>query len=106
MVSRHPSSDGCGEARVLNCSANPVKNLFSPPSIVWVGPDGTEVLSGARSNPRIIPQTDELVFDDITILNSGLYTCRAVINISESQIINHFDDAVITMNIESKYACS
>lgn len=96
------SSDDCGEVRVLNCSANPVENLFNPPSITWIGPDGYEVLAGGSNNPMIIPQTGELVFSDITSNNSGPYVCRAVVIIPESQIFNHFDDATIIVNSKSK----
>lgn len=102
VSSRHLSSDGCGEARILNCSANPVENLFNPPSIIWIGPDGDEVTPGESSNPMISSQTGVLVFSDITSSNSGLYVCRAVTNIPESQIINHFDDATIIVNADSK----
>lgn len=95
-------SNGCGEARVLNCSANPVENLFSPPNITWIGPDGYEVMTGGDSNPMIKPQTGELVFNDITSANSGSYVCHAVVNIPVALIFNHFGDATITVNTDSK----
>lgn len=86
----------------MNCSANPVENLFNRPSITWIGPDGNEVLSGESSNPMIGPQTGELVFSSIAGTKSGLYVCRAVVNISESQIVNHFDDTTITVNTDGE----
>ena len=92
------SSDLCEKGRILNCSANQVENLSNPPSIVWIGPDGSEILPGEGGNPMIRPETGELILSDITSTNSGLYTCRAV----ESQISNHFEDAVISVNTGSK----
>ena len=43
-------------------------------------------------------QTGQLTFSDITTTNKGLYMCRAVINISEAQIWNHFDDVAAIVN--------
>ena len=96
------SSDLCEKGRILNCSANQVENLSNPPSIVWIGPDGSEILPGGGGNPMIMPETGELILSDITSTNSGLYTCRAVDNPLESQISYHFEDAVISVNTESK----
>ena len=91
------------EGRILNCSANQVENLFNPPNIVWIGPDGNEILPGGGGNPMVRPETEELIFSNISSTKSGPYTCRAVVNIPESQISNHFDDAVTSVNIDSKY---
>ena len=99
VVSRHTSSDGgCGEARILNCTANTVDNLFIPPIVMWIGPNGSEVSARGSSNPMINPQTGQLIFRDVTTTNKGLYICRTVINISEAHILNHFDDTATNVN--------
>ena len=99
VVSRHPSpDDGCGEVMTLNCTANPVENLFTPPTITWIAPNGREVPTGGSSNPRINPQTRHLIFSDITATNRGTYMCRAVVNIPEAQIVNYFDEATVEVS--------
>ena len=82
----------------LRCTANPVENLFTPPTITWIAPNGREVPTGGSSNPRINPQTRQLIFSDITTTNRGTYLCRAVVNIPEAQIVNHFDEAATNVN--------
>lgn len=99
VISRH--LDDCGEARILNCSY-PVDNLFNPPTVMWIGPDGKEMLD---SDPAIRPLTGELIFSDITSNNSGLYVCRTVVNIPESQIFNHTDDATVSIDIQCEDCC-
>lgn len=69
---------------------------------MWIGPSGNDLFTGAGGNPTIRPGTGELIFSDITSANRGLYVCRAVVNIPESHIFNHFDDATITVNTDSK----
>ena len=92
VVSRHSSpDDGCGEVMTLNCTANPVENLFTTPTITWFNPDDNEVPTGGTSNPRIDRQTRLLIFSDITTTNRGTYMCRAVVNVPEAQIVNYFD---------------
>ena len=103
VTSRYPSFDNdCGEARVLDCMANPVENLFIPPNTMWIGPDGNEVPVGGDNNPMISPQTGQLIFSDVTSTNSGQYVCRSVINISEANISSHFDDVATNVNTNSK----
>ena len=99
VVSRHPSfDDGCGEVMILGCAANPVENLFTQSTVTWIAPNGTEVPTGGSSNPRIDAQTRQLIFSHITTTNGGAYTCRAVVNIPEAQIVNYFDEATTTVN--------
>ena len=99
MVSRHSSlDDGCGEVITLDCTVNPVENLFTLPTIKWIAPDGSEVLTRGSSNPRIDPRTRQLIFSDITATNRGAYMCRAVVNIPEAQIVNFFDEATTNVN--------
>ena len=100
VTSRH--QDACGEARTLSCIPNPVNNLFTSPIIEWLGPDGSEVPTGESNNPGFIPQTGQLIFSDISIANSGKYVCHAIINISESQILDHFDDISVTVSTDCK----
>ena len=103
VTSRYPSFDNdCGEARILDCTANPVENLFIPPNITWIGPNGNEVPVGGDSNPMISPQTGQLIFNDITSTNSGQYVCRAVVSIIVANISNHFDDATTSVNTNGK----
>ena len=78
--------DGCGEVMTLNCTATQVENLFSPPTIVWVAPGGSEVPIEESNNPQMNPQTRELIFSRITANNKGPYTCRSEVNIPEAQI--------------------
>ena len=78
----------------MNCTANAVENLFVSPIISWIDPDGNEVSSQENGNPMFNPDTGQLIFSDINPNNSGLYVCRAVVNISEAQIFNHFDKAI------------
>ena len=86
----------------LNCTANQVVNLFIPPTITWIAPDGREVPiiggEGSIPTPAVDPQTRELIFSDITTSNRGTYTCRAVINITEAQIVNYFDETTTEVN--------
>lgn len=103
VVSQRQSSDGCGEAMILNCSANQVERLFTPPTITWISPDGSEVHAiGEGSNPAVNPQTKELIFSDSIASNTGTYTCRAVVNIPEAQIVNYFDEATVEINTACK----
>ena len=60
IVSHHQLDAGCGEVMTLNCTATQVENLFSPPTIVWVAPGGSEVPTVESNNPRMNPQTREL----------------------------------------------
>ena len=48
----------------LNCTANQVLNLISPPTITWIAPDGGEIPTVVSDNRRMDPQTRELVFSD------------------------------------------
>ena len=83
----------------LNCSADQLPNLFSPPTIVWIAPSGSEVSTlESNINPRMNPQTGQLIFSDITTSNRGQYTCRSVVNIPESQINDYFDAATVLVN--------
>ena len=106
MVSRPSSShDGCGEIMALACTTNPVENLFTPTTITWIAPNGREVPTGGSSNPRIDTQTRYLIFNGITTTNRGAYKCRAVVNIPEAQIVNHFDEATATVNTNRGLSC-
>ena len=88
----------------LVCTATQVENLFSPPSIVWIAPDGSEVPTIKSSNPRVNPQTRELVFSDITPNISGQYTCYSVVNIPEAQIDDYvFGTDTVQVNTDSEY---
>ena len=97
MVSRH-SSDECDEVMTLNCTANQVANLFTPPTITWIDPDSIEVPTLESSNPRMDSRTGQLIFSDITTSKRGTYTCRAVVNIPDAQIVNYFDKATVEAN--------
>ena len=100
IVSRH-QLDGCGEVMTLNCTATQVENLFSPPTIVWIAPDGSEVPTVESSNPRMNPQTRELIFSDVTANNRGQYTCRSIVNIPQAQIDDYTDK--VQANIDREY---
>ena len=96
--------DGCGEVMTLNCTATQVENLFSPPTIVWVAPGGSEVPTVESSNPRMNPQTRELIFSDVTSNNRGQYTCRSVVNIPQAQIDDYtFGTSTVQANTDCKY---
>ena len=79
-----------------------MENLFIPPNITWIGPDGSEVPVGGDSNLMINPQTGQLIFSDITSTNSGQYVCRAVVSISVANILEHFDEAMTSVNTNGK----
>ena len=97
MASRGSSSiNGCGEVTTLNCTSNQVENLFRSPNLSWIGPDGREVPTDEGSNPRVGSQTKQLIFSGITATNAGSYSCRAIINIPEAQIMNYFNETTIT----------
>ena len=88
---------------ILNCSANQVEELFTPPTITWISPDGSEVPTlGEGSTPVVNPQTKELIFGDSIASNTGTYTCRATVNILEAQIVNYFDEATAEVNSACK----
>ena len=100
VVSRR-SSDECDEVMTLNCTSNQVANLFTPPTITWIDPGGNEVPTiggGSMSTPAVDPLTRELIFSGITTSNRGTYTCCAVVNIPEAQIVDYFDEASIVVN--------
>ena len=96
------SGDTCGEAKTLSCFPNAVENLFIQPTTTWLSPDGSEVPRGGNNNPLVDLQTGQLVFSDVTASNSGTYTCRAIINITDAQILNHYDDTVVIIDVEGK----
>ena len=87
----------------LNCTANQVPNLFSPPTITWIAPDGREISAVESSDQRIDPQTGHLIFNDITTNNRGTYTCRAVVNIPAAQIDNYYDEATVQVNTNCEW---
>ena len=87
---------------MLNCSANQVENLFTPPTIRWISPDGSEIATVESNDRRIDPQTGYLIFNDITSSNRGTYTCRAVVNIPEAQINDYFDADTVQVNNNRK----
>ena len=78
-----------------------MEDIFTRPTITWIDFDGREVPVGGSSNPVVNPQTKQLVFNDVTSRNSGVYVCRAVLNIPEAGISNHFDDAITLVNTNS-----
>ena len=82
----------------LNCTANQVMNLFTPPIITWIAPDGREVPAIESNNPRMDSRTVQLIFSDITPSNRGTYTCRAVFNIPAAQIVNYLDETTAEVN--------
>ena len=99
VASRHPSSDdGCGETMTLNCT----DNLFTPPTITWRYPDGTPVTTEGGSNPRVDPETRQLIFSDINSGNQGTYTCQAVVNIPRALITNYIDMVTTEVNTNSE----
>ena len=88
----------------LNCTANQVENLFSPPTIAWIAPDDTAVPTVESNNRRSNPQTGQLIFSDITPNNQGQYTCRAVVNIPQALINNYsFGDDTVQVSTNCKY---
>ena len=88
----------------LNCTADLIENLFSLPTIVWIAPGGSEVPSVESNNPRMKSPTGQLIFRDITISNSGQYTCRSVVNIPEAQIDNYlFGTDTVQANTNCEY---
>ena len=77
-----------------------MENLFTPPIITWTDPNGRDLPLGGTSNPRVDPQTKQLVFSGITEANSGTYMCRAVLNIPEAQIADHVDMDTIEVDTD------
>ena len=75
----------------LNCTANQVAGLFSPPTITWRAPNDAIVSSDSSSNPRMDPVTGQLIFSDITTDNSGRYTCQAEVDIPLALINSYID---------------
>ena len=75
----------------LNCTANQVAGLFSPPTITWRDPSDVTVSSDSSSNSRMDPVTGQLIFSEITSGNSGTYTCQAVVNIPLAQTCDYID---------------
>ena len=75
----------------LNCTANQVAGLFSPPTITWRDPNNVTVTSDSNSNPRMDPVRGQLIFSGITSENSGTYTCQAVVDIPQALIDRYTD---------------
>ena len=100
VATRGPSSDTeCRQIMTINCTADLVENLFALPIIAWRNPSGGEVPVGGGSNPRVDPQTRQLIFSGINESNAGTYTCLAVLNIPEAQIVDHVDMDTIEVNL-------
>ena len=87
----------------LSCTTNQIENLFSPPAITWIAPDGSEVSTVESNNRHSDPETGELIFNDVTPNNNGRYTCRAVVNIPEAQIDNYYDEATVQIHANSEW---
>ena len=75
VVLQQPA-DGCGEARILNCTSHPVEGFNPAPTISWIGPDDSPVSTDDSANPRIDTESEQLIFSDVTAANSGAYKCR------------------------------
>ena len=90
----------------LSCTANQVENLFSPPTISWIAPDGRGIPTDEGSNPRVDSQTKQLIFSGITSTNAGSYACRALVNIPEAQIMNYTDEAMIIASTNGRQVSS
>ena len=86
----------------LNCTANQVDNLFTPPTITWRDPNGTPVPTEGGSNPRVDPETRQLIFSDINFRNEVTYTCQAVVNIPQALITNYIDMDTTEVNTNSE----
>ena len=102
IVSRRELNE-CEEVMTLNCTANQVENLFSPPTIIWIAPDGREVSTIESNHRRMDPQTGYLIFSDITTNNRGPYTCLAVVNIPEAHIDNYYDKDMVQVNTNCEW---
>ena len=76
MALQQPPSDGCGEARILNCTSDLVEGITPVPTITWIGPGDRPVSTEDSANPRVNAESNQLVFSDITAANSGAYKCR------------------------------
>ena len=73
---RQSPADGCGEARILNCTTSLGEGFGLSPIIVWIGPGDSAVSTDGSANPRINTESNQLIFSDITAANSGTYKCR------------------------------
>ena len=103
VISRHPIPDDvCGEAMSLSCTANLVEGLFTPPTIVWIDPQGNLVPVGGNHNPTVDAGTRNLFFSDVTLNNRGVYTCRAEISIPEALISNYSEQSTTLINTIGK----
>ena len=94
MITR---DDACGQLSALICEVQVVENLFSPPNVQWMGPDGSTISQGGGSVALSDIQdsgttvTRTLTFSDLTEANRGQYTCEACINIGLAEIAGHCD---------------
>ena len=82
VASRQLSADGCGEARILNCTTELTDDFIATPSISWITPNGISVSTEGNSNPRLDDQTKQLIFRDISAASPGEYRCRLNIGIN------------------------
>jgi hypothetical protein len=57
------------------------------------------VPTDGESNPRMDPHTGQIIFSDVNHTNRGSYLCRSIVNIPQAQIINHFDETIITVDM-------
>lgn len=90
---------------LVSCTNNVVENLFTLPTVSWIGPDGREVTPDARSNinPVIINQwADQLLFNGVSVEDRGVYRCRATVNIPEAFIENRFYETSAVARTECK----
>ena len=96
VASRQPSTDECGEARILNCTTELVDGFIMTPIISWIAPDGTSVSTEESASPRLDSQTKQLIFSDTAAANFGEYMCR--LGVGEN--IEAFTDIIIDANCE------
>ena len=84
------------EAMTITCTATTVRNLFATPTITWLFSNGNPVPTSG--NPMMNSDTGQLIFSDITSENSGVYTCRASLTITEGGIEDYHNETTITAN--------
>ena len=81
---------------MLTCTATVVDNFAVSPNITWLDSENQEVQS--VSNDVMFGGPGELIFNDVTENNMGVYTCRACVTIEVVGIVNLCNSSVVTVS--------
>ena len=83
-----------GSEFILECRVRAITGMTLPPSVEWVGLDGTvleseENVTIGEVETRGTASTLSLSFNAVLSSQGGYYTCRATVNVPWMTVCNH-----------------